>query len=151
MKTKEEMLSVLNEDARVTADRFDAFGEKLGGKQAQKEGAKAYRLVYYKPGTKRTLFTMDFNEKRFWLRGNLRNIGQYIDHVDGAPEDLIAQIKKPRECTGCNPTRCEGGVAFFIDGENHNACQGSAFVFKDLSKEGWDIVETLIERESVIV
>lgn len=151
MKTKEEMLSVLGRESRSTAEQFDALGESLGGKQIQKEGPKSYKLVYYKPVTKRTLFTMDFNEKRFWLRGNLRHIGQYIDIVDAAPEDLVAQIKKPRECSGCNPTRCEGGVAFFIDGENHNACQGSAFVFKDLSKESWDIVQTLVERESTIV
>ncbi len=149
--TKREMLSVLSEDILILAERFDRFADSLGCGLIPRVGARAYRLVYYKAGTRKQLFTLEFTAKRFVVRANLHHIGTYIDSLLAMPKEIVDTIKLARRCTKCNPSRCKSIVKFEIGGVSYNPCEGAAFLFKNLDENGWEAVMELLKIESTII
>lgn len=145
--TTNEMLKILSGDDFTHAEMLHKLGETLNCKIEPRTGAHYYRIQYSTKKPKRTLFTIECNEKRWRVKANLCYISNYIELASNCSPNLKDSITSTRTCTKCN-SRCIGGTHFKLDGRAYFTCIGSGHFFENLTGQEWNELVELLKIES---
>lgn len=141
-----EMLKILSGDDFTQAEMLHKLGESLNCKIEPRTGAHYYRIQYSAKKTKRTLFTIECNEKRWRVKANLCFISNYIELASNCSDKIKNTITGTRTCTKCN-SRCIGGTHFKLDGRAYFTCIGSGHFFENLTGGEWAELAELLKTE----
>lgn len=143
--SSEDMLTILQDKDYKEALRLHTWAKQAGLKIEPRTGANYYRIQYSIPKPKRTLFTIECNEKRWRVKSPLHNFAQYCDTSPLSPA-IKKSITATRTCTKCN-TRCIKGSRFSLDGKDYFTCIGSGHFFEKLSSKDWQTYLVLLQSE----
>lgn len=149
-ETTEEMLKVLSGKDYSIAYDFHKLGQSLGCKIEPRTGARSYRILYSTKKPKRSLFTIECNEKKWRVKANLYNLNTYRDTVEECSKTIKDSITKTRTCKKCNP-KCIGGSSFELDGKSYITCVGSGHYFANMEEIDWKNLKKLISKENDIM
>lgn len=143
--TAENMIKILTGSDYEQARKLHEWAEQSGLKIEPRTGAKYYRIQYSTPKPKRSLFTIECNEKSWRVKANLYHLSRYSE-VEPLSDSLKKAVTATRECTGCN-SRCIKGSRFDLDSKKYFACIGSGHFFEDMDKPDWELLVRLLGRE----
>ncbi len=147
--TADEMLKILDSENYEQAKLLHIWAESAGLKIEPRTGAHYYRIQYSTRKPKRSLFTIECNEKRWRVKSSLYNLAQYSDK-EFISEPIKHSITATRTCTGCNE-RCIKGSRFTLGGENYFTCIGSGHFFENLNEQDWSLYLKLLQHEKNIL
>lgn len=142
-----EMLKILSGDDFTQAAMLHQLGETLHCKIEPRTGAHYYRIQYSTKKPKRTLFTIECNEKRWRVKANLCFISSYSERVLSGSTTIKDAIISTRTCTKCN-SRCIGGTHFKLHGHAYFTCIGSGHFFENLTGQEWSELAELLKLEN---
>lgn len=148
--TADEMLKILNDADYEQAYKLHKLAQEIGCKIEPRTGAHYYRIQYSTPKPKRSLFTIECNEKRWRVKANLYHLSSYQKVAENSSEKLKNSIKATRTCTGCN-SRCIKGSKFKLDEKSYFTCIGSGHFFEDLDENAWNELKDLLKYENDII
>lgn len=148
--TADKMLEILKGTDFEQANKLHKLGKEINCKVEPRTGAHYYRIQYSTPKPKRSLFTIECNEKRWRVKANLYNISQYMELTAECSDTVKNAIKSTRTCTRCN-SRCIGGSHFEMDGKAYFTCIGSGHFFENMNSKDWDSLAVLLKRENEIM
>ncbi|MDS6407625.1 hypothetical protein REL06_016055 [Clostridioides difficile] len=149
-ETTEEMLEVLSGKDYDIACHLHELGKSLDCKIESKTGARSYKIVYSTKKPKRSLFTIECNEKKWRVKANLFHLNTYKDAVEECSKTIKDSITKTRTCKKCN-SKCIGGSSFELDGKSYLTCIGSGHYFANMEEMDWKNLEKLITKENNIM
>lgn len=144
--TADNMLKILKTDDYECAILLHEWAKKMGCKITPGTGAQYYRIQYNTVKTKRNLFTIECNEKRWRIKANLYHLNQYSKSVGQISEKVKESLITTRNCSKCN-SRCIGGAYFILNEKTYFTCIGSYHLFEDMSKTEWIQVKELLKLE----
>lgn len=148
--TADSMLKILKQSDYECALNLHNWAKNSGCKIASRTGAHYYRIQYNTTKPKRSLFTIECNEKRWRIKANLYHLSQYNVQAERVSSNIKTFIKETRTCTGCN-SRCIGGSHFELDGKSYFTCIGSGHFFESMSKAEWKELKGLLQLEQEII
>lgn len=148
--TAENMLTIITGPEYGHACMLHSWAGQSGCKTAPRTGANYYRIQYHTAKPKRTLFTIECNEKRWRVKANLYHLDQYRTQAEQTSETIRQAITGTRACTGCN-SKCIGGSRFRLNGRTYLTCIGSGHFFENMTKEEWQELRNLLAAELEII
>jgi len=147
--TAENMLKILTGKDYEQAVKLHDWAEKEGLKIEPRTGALSYKIQYSTTKPKRSLFTIECNEKRWKVKANLYHFSQYSE-TESISDAVKQAITSTRTCTGCN-SRCIKGSRFHLDGKEYFTCIGSGHYFEGMGNPDWELLAQLLDHEKNII
>lgn len=145
--TTSEILKIVRGIDFEQVRKLHKLGESFACKIESRTGAHYYRIRYSTQKPKRSLFTIECNEKRWRVKANLYLLSQYTELASRCSAKVKESITRTRTCTKCN-SKCIGGAHFILDGHAYFTCIGSGHFFENLSSQEWDEFASLVKLEN---
>jgi len=109
-----------------------------------------YVVSYYYGKKKRVLVNFVFRSGELVARIYGGNVDQYIGVLDTLPEDMKKIVIKAPKCKRFeDPPKCSPkciGYTFTFNGEHHQKCRYSCFLFK-VTDESIPVIKDMTEKE----
>lgn len=148
--TAENMLKIIGGTDYEQAQILHDWAIQAGCKAAPRTGANYYRIQYHTINPKRSLFTIECNEKRWRIKANLYHLNCYQNQADQTAAAIKEAITATRTCTGCN-SKCIGGSRFDLSGTSYFTCIGSGHFFEKLTSSEYQELLSLLQSELQII
>lgn len=116
-----------------------------------KSAKSGYVVSYIHAGSQKVVANYVCRKKGVILRLYGDNCGQYMDVVNGLPEDMIKAVEKAPVCRRlhdpdkCN-SRCPMGYIMTIQGTEHKKCRYSCFMLL-VNKDSAPHLKSLLDKE----
>lgn len=147
----EDFIAIVNPETVPFVVELDALLREKNCTVGIEPAKSGYVVSYKHTGSGRVLINFVFRKKGLVIRIYADNVLKYMELLETFPRELKGKVAKAPVCRRlinpelCN-AHCPKGYEFILEGENHQKCRYSCFMFF-LGGEADPCIRQMVELE----